>query len=38
MSVSGECCVSGRGLCVGLITCREKSCRVHMGMSVIVKP
>jgi len=30
MSVSCECCVlSGRGLCVGLITCPEKSYRVR---------
>jgi hypothetical protein len=29
MSVSCECCVlSGRGLCVGLITCREESYRL----------
>jgi hypothetical protein len=29
MSVSCECCVlSGRGLCVGLITSPEESCRV----------
>ena len=38
MSVSCACCVLGRGLCVGMITCREESCRVNMCMSVIVKP
>jgi len=34
-----ECCVlSGRGLCVGLITRPEESCRVHECLSVTVKP
>jgi hypothetical protein len=38
MSVSCECCVlSGRGLCVGLITRPEVSYRVWCVLSVIVK-
>ena len=39
MSFSCECCVlSGTGLCVGLITCPEESCRVWCVLNVIVKP
>ena len=39
VDVSCECCVlSGRGLCVGLITNPEKSHRVWCVLSVIVKP
>jgi hypothetical protein len=40
MSVSCDCCVlSGRGLCVGLITCPEESYRVWcVSVIVIVKP
>jgi hypothetical protein len=39
MSVSCECCVlSGRGLCVGLITRPEESYQVWCVSSVIVKP
>jgi len=39
MSVSCECCVlSGRGLCVGLITCQKESYRVCcVSLSVIMK-
>jgi hypothetical protein len=37
MSVSCECCVSGRGLCDGLITRPEESYRMWCVLNVIVK-
>jgi hypothetical protein len=39
MSVSCECCVlSGKGLCVGLITRQEESYESVVRLSVVVKP
>ena len=39
MSLSCECCVlSGRSLCVGMITLPEESCRVWCVFSMIVQP